>query len=163
MFSSIKVPKRLFKSLGKHTSQRSEEDHPLPFLRHLERHDKALKYDMNAHDGYALVRAVHAGFVPLIQYLLDHGADPYSKDAMSIKIAIRSGALALVQMLIERPDIAGSRQSQGKKKRKLLDRMQVNTEMLRVAVKSGASETIRYLMEKRGIAPCMETLKIISS
>lgn len=157
------MPKRLFKQLLKKSDDWTEDDYPLPILRHLERNTQKVKFDVNAHDGYALVRAVYAGFVPLIRYLLDHGADPYCKDAMAIKIAIRADNLSLVQMLIERPDIEGSRISQGRKKRKLPDRVEVNAEMLRVAVKRGASDTVRYLMEKRGIVPSMQTLKLMSA
>lgn len=52
-----------------------------------------------------------AGFVPLIEFLLDNGADPESKKSIAVNVAIHMRDLGLVRMLIERgyvPPISGA-------------------------------------------------------
>lgn len=48
------------------------------------------------------------------------------------------------------------------KKRKLEDRIQVTSEMLRAAVKSHAKEVIDWLMEEKGCVPDMQTLLLLT-
>lgn len=75
---------------------------PLPFLKFLYSHPKIPKPNTNAHDGYALTKAVLADFVPLIAFLLEHGADPRLKRAIAVNVAIQMHDLGLVKMLVER-------------------------------------------------------------
>lgn len=49
-----------------------------------------------------MARAVLAGFVPLIEFLLDNGADPALKAGIAVKVAIQTRDLGLVRMLVER-------------------------------------------------------------
>lgn len=49
-----------------------------------------------------MARAVLAGFVPLIEFLLDNGADPGLKGGIAVKVAIQMRDLGLVRMLVER-------------------------------------------------------------
>lgn len=43
-----------------------------------------------------------SGFVPLIEFLLDNGADPALKAGIAVKVAIQKRDLGLVRMLVER-------------------------------------------------------------
>lgn len=81
-----------------------EGHEPLPFLKFLYSHPKVPKPNTNAHDGYALTKAVLADFVPLIAFLLEHGADPRLKRAIAVSVAIQMHDLGLVKMLVERGD-----------------------------------------------------------
>lgn len=71
-------------------------------MKFLYSHPKIPKPNTNAHDGYALTKAVLADFVPLIAFLLEHGADPRLKRAIAVNVAIQRHDLGLVKMLVER-------------------------------------------------------------
>ncbi len=60
------------------------------------------------HRGYPLARAVLAGDVALIRFLLDRGADPALKEGLAMQIAVKRGDVALCRMLYERPAGRGS-------------------------------------------------------
>lgn len=106
----IPLPKRLFKYLAprKDVDTWSDRDAPLPLLRRIYSLTSSIggpdprPPDANANDGYALCRAVHASFRPLIVFLLAHGANPGQKGALSVQIAIRKRDVDLVRMLLER-------------------------------------------------------------
>ncbi|KAL1744114.1 hypothetical protein HDZ31DRAFT_39401 [Schizophyllum fasciatum] len=151
------LPKRLFRAL--HPSKRlwTDRHHPLPFLRHMIKH-LPVPPDCNAHQGYALTRAVHAQFIPLVVFLLDRGASPKHKDGIAVNVAIRQKNLALVKLLLER----GGNARKGKRQR-MEDRMQVTKEMLRVAVKSDARDIVDYLTREKGCVPDMQTLMMMSA
>ncbi|OCH84052.1 hypothetical protein OBBRIDRAFT_822007 [Obba rivulosa] len=192
------LPRRLFRSLAPrkrgdpHTQLLwSDEDAPLPFLRFLYSHPRIPPPDANRHDGYVLTKAVYARFLPLVSFLLTHGASPACKGALPVMVAIRQKDLALVRMLIERDgtvraesprkrkaaDSAGTQATgaggtqagverweqgsgRGVKKRRLEDRVAVNTEMLKLAVKCDARNIVDYLREK-GCVPDMQTLMMM--
>jgi hypothetical protein len=73
-------------------------------------------------------------------------------------VAIRQKDLALVRMLIERED----KETGTGKKRKLEDRVQVNPEMLKVAVKCDARDIVTYLTQEKGCVPDLRTLHILT-
>jgi hypothetical protein len=103
---------------------------------------------------------VLAGAVPLVRFLLDHGASPRRKDAIAVRFAIKRRDLALVRMLVEPLDVPlGGRRSG--KRRKLVDRVPVNSEMLRLAVRCGARDIAEYLMNEKGCAPDLRTLSLL--
>lgn len=97
----IDLPRRLFRTLEPRPVWH-DTDEPLPLLRFLYDHPRIPAPNANAHDGYALTRAVFALFVPLVKFLLDHEADPAKKNALAVTVAIRRKDVALVRMLIER-------------------------------------------------------------
>lgn len=86
-------------------------------------------------------------------------------------LAIRQRNAQLVRMLVERnyravdrdcgaaseSEIEGQR---AKKKRKMEDRVQVSSEMLKLAVKCNARDIVQYLRGK-GCIPDMQTLRFI--
>lgn len=153
---------------------------------------------MNANDGYALCRAVHAGFRPLVAFLLAHGANPGCKEALSVRIAIRKCDIDLVRMLLERDadenvfetesrrnissnqihdrqqaaaepgstlDVPGERVRRPKrrksgKRRRLEDRLEVTTTMLRLAVEADAQDIVELFVSK-GARPDMATLQLM--
>ena len=102
------LPRRLFRSLVPRPARRSgkspwsENDEPLPFLRYLYNHPRVPPPDANRHDGYALTKAVFAGFLPLVSFLLAAGASPACKSGLPVMVAIKQKDLALVRKLIER-------------------------------------------------------------
>jgi len=192
------LPRRLFRSLASrspsrsHTTPWSEEDEPLPFLRYLYTHPRIPTPDANRNEGYALTRAVHAGFLPLVSFLLAHGASPACKSGLPIMVAIKQKDLALVRKLIERDgtvrgesprkrkaaDMAGAEEartaetaaqegrpgregSTGVKKRRLEDRVEVNKDMLKLAVKCDARNIVDYLVKEKGCVPDMQTLMLM--
>lgn len=131
----------------------------------------------NAHEGYALTRAVLSGFVPLIQFLLENGADPTLKDGIAVKLAIQMQDLGLMKMLIERgtaPSTASSLSvsrrlsfgpaqggPQGTKRRKMEDRVMVTPMMLRTAVKHGAMDIASWMMSEKGCVPDIHTVNLM--
>lgn len=184
------LPKRLFKTLAPRTApaRYTSSDAPLPFLRHLYAHANTSKHirppDANAHEGYALARAVHAGHRPLIKFLLGKGAKPGLKDALAVRIAIRKGELALVRGLIEREAEEGGCTDEGEeitgcgaemkagagqvvstvkkkkttKRRRVEDRVEVTTAMLRLAVEVDVRDIVQYFLDK-GARPDMSTIQ----
>ncbi|KAG2150620.1 hypothetical protein DEU56DRAFT_38041 [Suillus clintonianus] len=158
------LPRRLFRSLtpGSHAKPPSwtDQDHPLPFLKYLFACPKIHPPDVNSHEGYALTKAVQVGFVPLIRFLLDHGASPRCKNSMSIIVAIYRKDISLVRLLVDRVDRESNPAGQKEKgtRRKLEDRAQVTPEMLKVAVKLDARDIVEYLMKEKGCVPDMQTL-----
>ncbi|KAH7928251.1 hypothetical protein BV22DRAFT_1192961 [Leucogyrophana mollusca] len=167
---ATELPRRFFRSLTPKVYKDgspvwSERDYPLPFLRYLYECPKLNPPpDANSHDGYPLTKAVHAGFVPLIRFLLDHGASPQFKNNLPVLVAIHRKDLALVRLLIERTESdlpAGETKRKGKK-RKLEDRVSVTPEMLKTAVKSGARDIVEYFTREKGCVPDMQTLLMLS-
>ncbi|KAJ7475700.1 hypothetical protein FB451DRAFT_1338909 [Mycena latifolia] len=153
------LPKRLFRALGPRTDREYRaSDAPLPLLRYLYAAPRLAPPDANAHDGYALTRAVHAEFVPLVRLLLEHGASPRHKRGLAVLVAIRRKNLSLVRMLIERAEPAGGARG---KKRRLEDRIDVTPEMLKAAVKSKARDIAEYFMQEKGCVPDMQTLQML--
>lgn len=162
------LPRRLFRSLTPKSRAKTplwtDQDHPLPFLQYLFTCPKIRPPDVNSHDGYALTKAVQAGFVPLVHFLLDHGASPRCKNNISILVAIYRKDLSLVRLLVERVDCRecgpGALKQKGKRQR-LEDRVQVTPEMLRVAVKLGARDIMEYFMEEKECVPDLQTLQMM--
>ena len=162
------LPRRLFRQLSASGAE------VLPLLRYLynsldgsnrEGSDVMMRVtwsapDADSHDGYALVRAVSAGAMPLVRFLLDHGASPSRRNALAIKVAIKRGDLALVRLLVEPPDVCPEERRKGKRRR-LSDRVQVDSEMLRSAVTCGAQDIAEYLMNEKGCVPDLETVCLL--
>lgn len=151
-------PRRLVRDL-KPPKERgwTPEDHPLPFLRHIYARKKETWPDINAYEGYALTRAVRADFVPLVRFLLDHGASPKYGEGIAVLVAIQKKSLSMVKMLIERPQS----DVQPGKRRKLADRINVTKDMLKLAAKCKANDIIEYLMKDKDCVPDMETILIM--
>ncbi|KAJ7158904.1 hypothetical protein C8R46DRAFT_404211 [Mycena filopes] len=153
------LPRRLFRALGPRTDREyTDNDAPLPLLRYLYASPRIPPPNPNSHEGYALTRSVHAQFVPLIRFLLEHGALPHHKNGLPVLVAIRLKKLPLVRMLIERADIGGKR---GAKKRRLEDRMEVTAEMLKVAVRARARDIVEYFTQEKGCVPDIQTLHML--
>lgn len=164
-----KLPRHFFRSLAprKDGEDWKITDQPLPFLTHiLRKGDSFPPLDPNGYQGYALIKAVHARHIPLIEFLLDLGASPALKDSLAIKVAIKQKNLKIVKMLVEREDRGGSlasspsevRKKQNGKRRRLEDRVEVDQSMLRLAVKCNAKDIIDYLAWEKGVVPDMQTL-----
>ncbi|KAF7985740.1 hypothetical protein HWV62_2354 [Athelia sp. TMB] len=152
-----KLPRRLFRALvPKDDGSWTANDEPLPFLRHLYSISGIPRPDSNAHDGYALTKAVHAKAIPLIRFLLAHGADPGTKNGLAVMVAIRRKDINLVKMLVERADEV----TKGKRRR-LRDRVVVTNEMLRMAVKCDARDIVQYFREEKGVIPDLKTLNTL--
>lgn len=139
----------------------SEEDRPLPFLRYL--------FDLygtrrmikgppkcNAHEGYALTKAVAADFIPLVRFLLGHGGDPGAKGAIAVMVAIQKKDLQMVRLLIE-GDLGSS---SGTKRRRVPDRVVCTRAMLQRAARVEAQDITQYLLAK-GVTPDMQTLQLL--
>ncbi|KAF9261458.1 hypothetical protein L218DRAFT_498820 [Marasmius fiardii PR-910] len=157
------LPRRLFRTLTtkKPPAKWRDTDHPLPFLEFLYDSEKSKipPPDPNSHYGYALTKAVHAGFVQLVRFLLSRGATPVNdkKNGLTVMIAIRQKNLGMVKMLVERGerDNEGLGVEKGKrggnKRRKMEDRFRVTPEMLQTAVRCRASDIIEYFTKEKGI------------
>lgn len=136
----------------------------MPFLRYLIDSPKIPLLDINAHEGYALTRAVHAKFLPLIRFLLEHGADPQCKNGLAVIVAIRQKDLTLVKLLIEPEDTPASGTKQRKtKRRRLEDRVAVTRDMVRAAVKVDSRDIVEYFIKEKGCIPDMQTLHLIGA
>jgi hypothetical protein len=122
--------------------------------------------DPNAHQGYALTKAVHANFLPLIRFLLHHGASPRCKDGLAVTVAIRKKDLSLVKLLIE-PDASPINTQEGgkpskAKRRRLEDRIAVNSDMLKAAVKRDAKDIVNYFIHEKACVPDLQTLHLMT-
>jgi hypothetical protein len=188
---TIELPRRLFRNLTAPASSAplqsstssylklippwTDRSQPLPFLRHIISKQtsltpqETLRLNVDSYEGYALVRAVHARFVPLVQFLLDQGASPMMRDGLAVLVAIRSKDLHMTRILIERTEQAasgiagGSTSSTGRgKKRKLEDRVTISSEMLKAAIQCDARDIVDYLMNEKGCVPDMSMLKLLS-
>ena len=155
------LPRRLFRRLSASGAE------VLPLLRYLYGSDSDTKVrrtwpdpDADSHDGYALVRAVNVGAMPLVRFLLEHGASPGRRKALSVKLAIKKRDLALVRLLVEPPDVCPGERKRGKRRR-LADRVQVDSGMLKYAVTCGAHDIAEYLMHEKGCMPDLETLSLL--
>ncbi|KAH7884624.1 hypothetical protein F5I97DRAFT_1478915 [Phlebopus sp. FC_14] len=162
------LPKRLFRSLAAKSGLRkadkwSDRDHPLPFLRYLYSSPHLRPPAANSHDGYPLTKAVQAGFIPLVRFLLDQGATPDWKDNLPVNVAIHRKDLRLVKMLVERMDTGKTvDDSRAKRKRRRLeDRVAVTPEMLRTAVRCKAHDIVEYFTKEKGCIPDMQTLLLM--
>jgi len=173
--SCTELPGRLFRNLAPKTKtevgkkrrrpgQWSSDDDPLPFLRYLYHHPRIPPLDINSNQGYALTKAVGAGFTPLVRFLLKHGADPSMKGCLAVMVAIRRKDLALVKMLIEPGGETGGDESEerrgkgGVKRRRLEDRVQVNQKMLASAMQWDAKDIANYFVKDKGLTPPMQSL-----
>lgn len=150
--SPIQLPRRLFRSLLPANGREwSNQDHPLPFLQDIYWTSNLPVINADANKGYALTKAVHAQFSPLVKFLLDKGASPKCRDGTAIKIAIRSKNFDIFKMLVE-----GPRPRSGETKHR--DRVVLDSSMMGVAILSGASEIVEFYRE-RGIVPDIAILK----
>ncbi|KZP31714.1 hypothetical protein FIBSPDRAFT_849195, partial [Athelia psychrophila] len=162
-FATLRLPRRLFRSLvalSDPAKSWTKSTHPLPFLEQLYSTAGLPQVDPNSHDGYALTKAVHANFIPLIRFLLAHGADPGAKGGLAVSVAIRRRDLGLVRMLIERVD--ATKKGTGKRRR-LGDRVVATNAMLRTAVKCDARDIVQYFREEKGLVPDLKTLSTLPS
>ncbi|KAG6833373.1 hypothetical protein H0H87_007990 [Tephrocybe sp. NHM501043] len=164
--SKFDVPRRLFRSLAPDTEHINwEKDPRFAFLQYLLNSPGIPDPNLNSFDGYALTKAVHARYVPLVRLLLKHGADPQRKNCLAIFVAIRQQDLTLVKLLIERDDSPYTElPGIGKRKRrKFEDRVIANAAMLRAAVKCGAKDIIDYLSYEKGCVPDIPTLRLMTT
>ncbi|KAJ7052588.1 hypothetical protein C8F01DRAFT_572054 [Mycena amicta] len=159
------LPRRLFRSLALRTSSEppySEDDAPFPLVRFLFTDPRISPPDADSHSGYALARAVHAEFLPLVRLLLSRGASPGNKNGLAVLIAIRKKKLALVKLLVEREEMDHlGRRQKGVKRRKLEDRIKVTPEMLKTAVKAKARDISDYFIQEKGCMPDIHTLNML--
>jgi hypothetical protein len=151
------LPRRLFRQLSASGAE------ALPHLHFLYTSSapqlSTRRPDIDSHDGYPLVRAASAGAVPLVRFLLDHGAT-HRRDALAVRLAINRRELSLVRLLIEPPDAPPDELMAGKR-RKLADRIKVTSEMLRLAVLYGAQDIAEYFMNEKGCVPDIRTLSFL--
>ena len=110
----------------------------------------------DAYEGYALTKAVAAGFVPLVKFLLGHGGNPGAKGAIAVMVAVQKKDLGMVRLLIE-GDLGGP---SGAKRRRVPDRVACTRAMLQRAAKAGAQDIAQYLLAK-GVTPDMQTLRLL--
>lgn len=153
----IILPRRLFRSLQPPESRWSDEDEPLPLLRYLYENHSIPPIDANSHGGYALTRAVHSRFLPLVHFLLDHKASPKCANNLAVEVAIRQKDLAMVKLLVERPQT----RTNGKR-RKTEDRVLLDTKALKIAVQMKAQDIIEYIHVEKRVIPDVLTLKKLS-
>ena len=152
--AQVILPRRLFRSLQPPESGWSDEDEPLPLLRYLYQNSNIPPINTNSHGGYALTRAVHSKFLPLVHFLLDHKASPKCGNNLAVEVAIRQKDLTMVKLLVERPPV----RTNGKR-RKTEDRVQLDSKALKIAVKMKAQDIIEYLHFEKRVIPDVHTLK----
>ena len=198
------LPRRLFRNLSPRpltTGKRkrgdpypcgwTEHDDPLPFLRFLYSHPRIPRPYADSWDGYALTKAVHAEFIPLVQFLLGQDASPKEKDGLAVMVAIRRKNLPLVRLLIERdgpqsvykrrrtseadsevlagrdglPAEPSHKRDRGSsaKRRKLGDRLRVNQDMLKTAAQSDARDIVEYFIQEKGCVPDLHTVLLMGA
>ncbi|KNZ63574.1 hypothetical protein VP01_1125g4 [Puccinia sorghi] len=161
------LPTRLFKALNTSTK---EEHTAYQYIHTL------LKEYQTSPDklgGYPLARSVLSRNIPFICLLLSYGARPAIKNNLVIMVAIETGDLSLLRLLIE-PSFIHPRQDSSNhhspltlpqnshKKIKLADRVQITDQMLEKAIKMKHPSIAHYLIQK-GARPTLETIRLIES
>jgi hypothetical protein len=139
----------------------SDQDRPLPFLRYLfDLYDTRRVISgpprCDAHQGYALTKAVAAGFAPLVKFLLAHRGDPGAKGAIAVMVAIQRKDLQMVRLLIE----GDLHNPGGAKRRRVPDRVACTRAMLHRAANVAAQDIVQYLLAK-GVTPDLQTLRLL--
>jgi hypothetical protein len=160
------LPVRLFKALS-----RTPSDHSPAIIKdHADQLDQAFRYihlllteygtSPDKFGGYPLARSVLSGNLAFVRLLLDHGARPGIKDNLVIMVAIETGDLELLRLLIEpnfihpketsqsSPLIPNSRPLKNHKKLKLEDRVQITDQMLEQAIKRKDAAMAQYFINK---------------
>ena len=178
--SRVRLPRWLFRNLE--DKPLTKDSHPLPLLHFLFSKNKLrlrlsrgdpmfgtfrwtqaaqnslprtiLTPDIDSYEGYALVRAVRANHIPLIRFLLDHGATAAHMDYQALDEAIQKGDLNLVKMLIEK-DTGDQNVNENGKRSRTKDRIFVTHRILEKAVDEGlkAREIVKYFIEEKGMRP----------
>ncbi|KAH9033443.1 hypothetical protein EDB84DRAFT_97822 [Lactarius hengduanensis] len=141
----VRLPRWLFRRLGP-----SGED-ALPLLRYLygrRDRDLSIRPIPDSHHGFPLASAVKAGAIPLVRFLLAQGASPYSKDALAVRLAVKRHDLDLVRLLIDTS-------------KSFSEETGVGSDMLKFAVKFGAGDIAKYLMNEKGCVPDLETISLL--
>ncbi|KAH9041729.1 hypothetical protein EDB85DRAFT_2139825 [Lactarius pseudohatsudake] len=129
----------------------AQREDALPLLRYLYGRldrDLSIRPIPDSHHGFPLASAVKAGAIPLVRFLLEQGASPYSKDALAVRLAVKRHDLDLVRLLIDT-----SKSSSGE--------TGVGSDMLKFAVKFGAGDIAKYLMNEKGCVPDLETISLL--
>ena len=175
--SRVRLPRWLFRNLE--DKPLTKDSHPLPLLHFLFSKNKLrlrlsrgdpmfgtfrwtqaaqnslprtiLTPDIDSYEGYALVRAVRANHIPLIRFLLDHGA---TATHTALRAAIRKRDLNLVKMLIEK-DAEDQNVNENGKRPRTEDRIVVTQWILEKAIDEGlkAREIVKYFIEEKGVTP----------
>lgn len=94
----------------------------------------------DSHQGYALSRGVILSDLPLINFLLDHGADPNQREALAVQIAVNKADVSLVKLLVERKE-------EGGKRRRLEDRVIVTEVLVRRAMQNDRTPEGRAIID----------------
>jgi hypothetical protein len=153
----VHLPKRLFKHIGPISAGGTDQctNDPIPFLQILYDHF-GTRLGVDSFNGYALIRAVYALHIPLIRWLLDHGAVVNMGDTPTIKLAIKKRDLGILKMLVERVE---KEESPNGKRRRLEDRVTLNSTHLQLAIQSDAKEIARWMMDVKGVVPNVQTIR----
>ena len=149
---NIELPERLFRSLGTFDAARDGNSDPLPILRFLweDHRPKFLKPETGSQDGYPLFCAVEAQFIPLVEFLLDHGAEPGDGDCFVVRMAIMKNDLELVKMLMER---LGTGTWSPMNKIQSLQDFKDNNFLPDLAVRFEEQDIFKYLVEELQFVP----------
>ncbi|KAI9439870.1 hypothetical protein H4582DRAFT_1943569 [Lactarius indigo] len=133
----VRLPRWLFRRLG------PSGEEALPLLRYLYGlRDLSIRPIPDSHRGFPLASAVKAGAIPLVRFLLEQGASPYSTDALAVRLAIERRDLDLVRLLIDT-----SKSSSGE--------IEVNSNLL------NPREIAEYLMNEKGYVPDLDTISLL--
>jgi hypothetical protein len=102
------IPKRLFchLALTGGASEWTEDNHLIPFRKHLYNLPSICAPNIIAHKCYAFTQAVKAEFLPLICFLLDHCAEEYTQYAQeALWHMAAQGYESVVELVLTRDNI----------------------------------------------------------
>ena len=97
------------------------------------------------------MQAVRGEFIPLVQFLLDHGACPEQSSYSAIRVAIGKKNLKLVRILIELEE-----KLETNAKEKWRCGQDIANVLSWVAVECDAREIVKYLMDEQGCVPLIK-------
>ena len=139
----VRLPRWLFLRLG------PSGEEALPLLRYLyRRRDPPIRPIPDSHNGFPLASAVKAGAIPLVRFLLKQGASPFFKDSLAVRFAIKRRDLDLVRLLTDSAKgFSGD--------------VEVDPNMLKIAVKLGARDIAEYFVKEKGCIPDLETITLL--
>ena len=164
----ISLPKRPFRALQKASASRRRTT--LAYIQYLYTlaSELGLKVRTNSHEGYALIWAVQSLDRPIIELLLQNGADPGRKKALAVQVAILNREVEIVKLLVEAMEIFGKRPvttttakaSTSAAAGTPPEKLKMGDLLLARALRCDATDIVDWLVSEKGCVPSTQVLEM---
>ncbi|KAB5595802.1 Ankyrin repeat protein [Ceratobasidium theobromae] len=112
---------------------------------------------------FALSMCVRAGPAqyPLLQFLLQSGANPAAQSCLPLQIAATIGDMHALKVMIEPGEDVQEGKFKGGKRRRIEDRVQPTPKVLSAAMKAKHIQVAKWLVNEKGVVPDMATIQML--